>query len=472
MKKKVISFFMAIIITISVIPPISGSALTNTQQKKLDKAVAEIMKLVKNDMSDIEKVIVLHDWMVQNVAYDYDALYSNNYKNSGNECGSLVEHKAICDGYANGFMLLLDKAGVENKKVVGTANGYMTGKWNGHAWNMVKLNGKWYHIDTTWDATTSEYPYHHYNYFLVSDDYISKNHRFDKKSTGVTAKTSFFGQKENTVFYDKDNSMLWLKGDMVIFRHTTQLDEYKRGNKITITSYNIKTKKLQTISKNAFKIQINDNNIFYYDNEEEKIKLFDIDKSITSNADICIREDYNNFFVAGNFIVYSGYELSELDVEYYIGIYDINKKTNDKYNEITYFYYYTPVAINDYIIFNSYNGYFSINGKTGEVKKQPVTVTETNISFNWQNIIINGNNMYFTDKIDIFHFNRETNHLVKMKRPEGVGMVLDKFDRIDINKSKTIDNLHIEEKNGNIYLIWTVINKGQEEKASTMRHKI
>ena len=61
--------------------------------------------------------------------------------------GALVEGKALCVGYARAMVLLLQEMGVESEVLkVSSMN---------HAWVKVKVNGKWYHADPTWDDTRS-----------------------------------------------------------------------------------------------------------------------------------------------------------------------------------------------------------------------------------------------------------------------------------------------------------------------------
>lgn len=60
--------------------------------------------------------------------------------------GALVEGDAVCQGYALAYKLLLDKCGIDSVLV--------TSNEMGHAWNLVKLDGSWYHVDVTWDDPT------------------------------------------------------------------------------------------------------------------------------------------------------------------------------------------------------------------------------------------------------------------------------------------------------------------------------
>ena len=128
------------------------------------------------DMSDLEKVRALHDWLIHNA--HYDTTYSIHPAS-----GVLLGGSGVCSSYAEAYQLLLNAAGIENKLISGSAdNG--TGKGAvGHDWNMVKLGDKWYHVDCTWDDPTDLYNdmpiisgWEDYEYFLISDEKIGRNH--------------------------------------------------------------------------------------------------------------------------------------------------------------------------------------------------------------------------------------------------------------------------------------------------------
>ncbi len=88
------------------------------------------------------------------VTYDNDAV-NTYYDPAHTAWGALYEKSAVCDGYSCGFQLIMEKLGIDCRVVTGKAEG-SPGSWGGHAWNMVKLDGKWYDVDTTWYSSTTE----------------------------------------------------------------------------------------------------------------------------------------------------------------------------------------------------------------------------------------------------------------------------------------------------------------------------
>lgn len=133
-----------------------------------EQAAKEILLLIDPEMSDYEKVKVFHDYLVLNVESTTET------ENGDNIYGCLVEKKALCEGYAKTFSYLCNMVGIENMIATGS-----TGV--DHMWNMVKIEGEWYHIDVAWDkppdALKEQFPdmilYQHF----LADDSIMKNSR-------------------------------------------------------------------------------------------------------------------------------------------------------------------------------------------------------------------------------------------------------------------------------------------------------
>ena len=141
-----------------------------------DAALAEAQRvadeLITSGMSDYEVVKTLHDYLVTHCDYDYRVDIGNMPFVSYQAEGALLKGTAVCGGYAKAFELLLDAAGIPNVTITGFAGGY-------HAWNLVEVDGAWYHVDATWDdPTVRGGDYIRYDYFLKSDKVmVSRSHR-------------------------------------------------------------------------------------------------------------------------------------------------------------------------------------------------------------------------------------------------------------------------------------------------------
>lgn len=138
------------------------------------KVKAILKDILKPGMNDHEKVKVINDWVILNLKYDTSLQKYTAY--DGLSSGSTV-----CQGYSLLTYKLLKEAGIQNKIVEGTA--YAEGNPQGqlHAWNLVLVDGKWYHLDTTWnDPVPNRDGEVSYAYYLKNDAQMGKDHTWIK----------------------------------------------------------------------------------------------------------------------------------------------------------------------------------------------------------------------------------------------------------------------------------------------------
>ena len=173
----------------SSITKIAFTYLTNAkeEQQELDAALQEVKsKIDISGMTDEEIVLAYHEYLTSTVAYAYEDYFNGTIAaNHGYDMyGALVKHSCVCQGYAETMFYLLREAGL-SCAVASSEN-------INHAWNIVKIHGKWYHIDATWDDPVWDMPGRSYHdYFLVSFDTMNKNtltnHTKDRTDMVVSA---------------------------------------------------------------------------------------------------------------------------------------------------------------------------------------------------------------------------------------------------------------------------------------------
>ena len=166
---------------------ISYTSNAREEQQKLDAAINELNSRVDiSGMTDEEIVLAYHEYLTSTVAYAY-AAYLQGSLGGAHEYdmyGALVNHSSVCQGYAETMFYLLKKAGL-SCAIASSQN-------INHAWNIVKVNGKWYHVDATWDDPVWDMPGRsNHDYFLVSFDTMNKNtlvnHTKDRTDMVVSA---------------------------------------------------------------------------------------------------------------------------------------------------------------------------------------------------------------------------------------------------------------------------------------------
>ena len=130
------------------------------------ESMAEKMLEGLSGKSEYDKALIIHDRLAERVVYAPT-------DNDQTAYGAIVEGEAVCAGYARAYHYLLSKVGITAWSVQGESINPSTDKKESHRWNMVKLDGKWYYTDVTWDDQEGLL-YH--NYFNRTLSYFNKTH--------------------------------------------------------------------------------------------------------------------------------------------------------------------------------------------------------------------------------------------------------------------------------------------------------
>lgn len=173
--------------------------INNETKERQALAKSKIKKLmpsiVTSSMSELQKVIAIHDWIVINMDYAInDYLSGNVSKDYHSAYGGLETGYVVCNGYVELFSMMAEQAGIETKKISGYGNIGLGDQH--HSWSQVKIDGKWYNLDLTWDDPTwrdkkhSDNLHNNYNFFLLSDTEFYKTHRPYKEGEYYTEKPS------------------------------------------------------------------------------------------------------------------------------------------------------------------------------------------------------------------------------------------------------------------------------------------
>ena len=136
--------------------------------------------------SDYDKALALHDWLIEHTAYD------ESYTHYGSE-GVLFHGTGVCNAYTLTYSRLLSAVGINSKTVTGTATDRHSGASGSHAWTLVQLDGKWYHVDATWDDPIPDGRERH-TYFALTDAQLAEDHSWNTSdypaATGRSAVTT------------------------------------------------------------------------------------------------------------------------------------------------------------------------------------------------------------------------------------------------------------------------------------------
>lgn len=180
------------------------------------KQIYEVIDSFMNDnisdgMSDLDKEIAVHDYIVENCVYGYP----DNNDDAYTAYGALVLHQSVCDGYAEAFFIIMSCLGVKCDIVVGSTEEGL------HAWNQIELGGEWYNVDLTWDDSLPDMgSYLKHTYVNVDDSTLELTHSWEKQFYRECADTAYNFYKKRFYTYDS-------------------FDEYKKGIRIQMGGSNV-----------------------------------------------------------------------------------------------------------------------------------------------------------------------------------------------------------------------------------------
>ena len=164
------------------------------QEKKVDELVSEIvddLELGSDDISDLEKVRRVHDYLKNNVKYDKVHENKDNNHLKGTAYAALAGKAAVCQGYSVAMYRLLAEAHISSRVIKGYAES-PDGKKEYHAWNIVQVGDLYYNVDVTWDAMrdTDEY-------FLKGDMTFADHERDPEYKTDAFMNTYVMSAKDH-----------------------------------------------------------------------------------------------------------------------------------------------------------------------------------------------------------------------------------------------------------------------------------
>lgn len=149
------------------------------RQGRIREAADDILKGIDENAGQYEKVKYVYDTIIRETDYSLDS------EDNQNIYSVFVNHLSVCQGYAKATQYLLNRLGVECSLVLGTVE-----SGEGHAWNLVNIDGSYYYVDTTWgdasyqleEGTTEPQPTMpeiNYDYLNVTTAELLRTHTLD-----------------------------------------------------------------------------------------------------------------------------------------------------------------------------------------------------------------------------------------------------------------------------------------------------
>ncbi len=167
------------IFSITLLYLYSKQVMEDMKQQAENKAEHIIAQIIKPGMYDYEIELLIHDYIVNHTSYDYDNYLNGTLdKEDYTVYGILINGSGVCEGYARTIKMLLDLKDIESFVVTGNGNG------EGHAWNIVKIQGDYYQLDATWDDPMPRNGKNilSHDYFNITDTKMGVSHVWNLNS--------------------------------------------------------------------------------------------------------------------------------------------------------------------------------------------------------------------------------------------------------------------------------------------------
>ncbi len=144
------------------------------QKEAYDILYSCTKELTENLVTDYEKELAIHNFITNNFQYGPLDMASVPQR-AHSITGFIFDGQGICEAYANTFYVMCKMAGLDVSIITGNINSVS------HMWNLIKLDGEYYHVDVTNDDPTPDVPNRErYTYFNLSDDLISQTHSWER----------------------------------------------------------------------------------------------------------------------------------------------------------------------------------------------------------------------------------------------------------------------------------------------------
>lgn len=165
--------------------------------EKMNILADAVLSRFNEKTSDFDKELAIHDYIIGSCTYNSESDDSNTAyacMNFGN---------AACEGYSKATKFVLEKAGIECYNIIGDAKNQQ-GENESHMWNIVKIDGSYYYLDTTWDDPLENPAGISHTYFNLSEEEIKADHSNFKSAFVCNSTDANYFVRTGSMFYSSD----------------------------------------------------------------------------------------------------------------------------------------------------------------------------------------------------------------------------------------------------------------------------
>lgn len=183
--------------------PSAQARLTSDQRRALSLARNVVNRVCAEYSSDYERALALHDYIVLNGTYTSE-MHGQDSANA--TARLLLTGKGVCDAYTRAYRLMLSMAGIENIFVAGEA------QRDNHCWNLVRLQGRWVHVDCTYSDPKPDEPGRVFHtHFALPDALLATDHQWDRSKYPAAVTSALYYPFRYASFATVEQLVVWCR---------------------------------------------------------------------------------------------------------------------------------------------------------------------------------------------------------------------------------------------------------------------
>lgn len=153
---------------------------------RVDFEVSNIVATARQFRNVYDKILSVYQYFVAH--FNYVPLSVVSDEKFHTVAAPFIYREAVCEGFAFSFAHVMNRIGIPCGIVAGES--LLNGMNGSHAWNIIKIDNYFYHLDVTWDICTKDKGKPFFDYFLFDDQLVSKDHHWNDLSIPVCLDSS------------------------------------------------------------------------------------------------------------------------------------------------------------------------------------------------------------------------------------------------------------------------------------------
>lgn len=208
---------------------------------QIEFEVDEIISAASKNHTVYDKILTVYTYFVEHFRYAQSNIENEKYHRAASP---FLYREAVCEGFAFAFAYIMNRLDIPCGIITGVST--LNGSDGPHAWNIICLDNRYYHVDVTWDICMKEKESRLFDYLLLDDCLIRRDHRWSDSSIPYcTDPSKEFYVKERLVCRNESEAINLLEKQIRLRKNVVGF-RYSEGNAESVLNANLLSKILNT----------------------------------------------------------------------------------------------------------------------------------------------------------------------------------------------------------------------------------